>query len=168
MLVKIFTQSGFWDRVISLHLYSITEKNSEKERKNITTEALRAQRTQSSGEKDAPDLLPFPTPWVINEANLVPLSWWGWILSARRIGILGTGAFAPATVLTNRDLEKLVDTDDQWIRDRTGISERRVCGPDEGVASMAIEAARRALESASLAPEQLSYIILGSTFIVYL
>jgi 3-oxoacyl-[acyl-carrier-protein] synthase-3 len=89
-------------------------------------------------------------------------------LSARKIGILGTGAFAPANVLTNRDLEKLVDTDDQWIRDRTGIGERRVCGPDEGVASMAIEAAKRALESANLAPEQLSYIILGTNSPDYL
>ncbi len=85
-----------------------------------------------------------------------------------KIGILGTGAYVPPNVLTNKDLEKLVDTDDQWIRERTGISERRVCGPEEGVASMAIEAARRALESAKIAPEQLSYIIVGTNSPDYL
>ena len=83
-------------------------------------------------------------------------------MSARRIGILGTGAYAPERVLTNTELEKLVNTDDQWIRERTGITERRVCGPEEGVATMAVEAAKRALESANLAPEQLSYIIVGT------
>ncbi len=78
------------------------------------------------------------------------------------IGILGTGSYAPQTVLTNRDLENLVETDDQWIQERTGIAERRICGPEETVATMAIEAAKRALESAGIGPERLSYIIVGT------
>jgi 3-oxoacyl-[acyl-carrier-protein] synthase-3 len=83
-------------------------------------------------------------------------------LAERKIGILGTGSFAPEMVLTNEDLEKLVDTNDQWIKERTGIAERRVCGPDEGVATMGIAAAQRALESANITPKQLSYIIVGT------
>ncbi len=83
-------------------------------------------------------------------------------MSKPKIGILGTGSYAPEMVLTNEDLEKLVETNDQWIKERTGIAERRVCGPDEGVATMGIAAAKRALASANIAPEQLSYIIVGT------
>ncbi len=79
-----------------------------------------------------------------------------------KIGILGTGSFTPEMVLTNEDLEKLVETNDQWIKERTGIAERRVCGPDEGVATMAVAAAERALASADIAPDRLSYIIVGT------
>jgi 3-oxoacyl-[acyl-carrier-protein] synthase III len=80
----------------------------------------------------------------------------------QKIGILGTGAYAPETVLTNKDLEKLVATDDTWIKERTGIAERRICGPDESVATMAVEAGRRALAAAGLTPDRLSYIIVGT------
>jgi 3-oxoacyl-[acyl-carrier-protein] synthase-3 len=89
-------------------------------------------------------------------------------LSAQKIGILGTGAYAPPTVLTNQDLKKIVDTDDTWIKERTGIAERRICGPDETVATMAVEAGKRALESAGLTPEALSYIIVGTNSPDYL
>lgn len=84
------------------------------------------------------------------------------------IGILGTGSYAPETVLTNRDLERLVETDDNWIKERTGIAERRICRPDESVATMAIEAARRALAAAGIEPRQLSYIIVGTNSPDYL
>uniref|UniRef100_A0A7C3SK28 Beta-ketoacyl-[acyl-carrier-protein] synthase III n=1 Tax=Desulfobacca acetoxidans TaxID=60893 RepID=A0A7C3SK28_9BACT len=86
----------------------------------------------------------------------------------RSIGILGTGSYAPEIVLTNRDLEKLIETDDNWIKERTGIAERRICGPDETVATMAIEAGRRALASAGISPHQLSYIIVGTNSPDYL
>lgn len=89
-------------------------------------------------------------------------------MSKAKIGILGTGSYAPETVLTNEDLEKLVDTDDRWIKERTGIAERRVCGPDEGVATMAIEAGKRALEAAGIGPDRLSYIIVGTNSPDYL
>ncbi|MBM4286300.1 MAG: ketoacyl-ACP synthase III [Deltaproteobacteria bacterium] len=83
-------------------------------------------------------------------------------MTARRIGILGTGAYAPVQVLTNAELEKLVATSDQWIRDRTGIAERRIIGPEESVASMGVEASRQALATAGISPEELSYIIVGT------
>ncbi|MBW1990945.1 MAG: ketoacyl-ACP synthase III [Deltaproteobacteria bacterium] len=89
-------------------------------------------------------------------------------MGARKIGILGTGSYAPQVVLTNQDLEKLVDTTDQWIRERTGIIERRICGPEETVATMALEAARRALDAAGLTPDRLSYIIVGTNTPDYL
>lgn len=78
------------------------------------------------------------------------------------IGILGTGMYVPATILTNQDLEKMVDTSDQWIRERTGIVERRVAAPEEDVATMGEAAARQALENAGIDWEQLSYIIVGT------
>ena len=62
--------------------------------------------------------------------------------------ITGTGSALPETRLTNADLEKMVDTSDQWIRERTGISERRVMGEGETTATLAEEACRKAIEAA--------------------
>jgi 3-oxoacyl-[acyl-carrier-protein] synthase-3 len=84
------------------------------------------------------------------------------MMSSLPIGILGTGAYLPEKILTNADLEKLVETSDQWIRERTGIRERRVAGPDEDVATMGVAAARQALENAGLDWGELRYIIAGS------
>ena len=61
------------------------------------------------------------------------------------IRIVGTGSYVPATIRTNADLEKLVDTNDEWIRTRTGIEERRIAGADETSSTMAIQAVERAL-----------------------
>lgn len=74
-------------------------------------------------------------------------------------GILGTGVALPSKVLTNRDLEKLVDTSDQWITDRTGIKERRQAGPDETTSKLSVEASRKALEMAGISPKDLDLII---------
>jgi 3-oxoacyl-[acyl-carrier-protein] synthase-3 len=63
-----------------------------------------------------------------------------------RAQIIGTGSYAPAKVMTNADLAKLVDTSDEWIVDRTGIKERRVAAEDEVTSDMAVKAAIRALE----------------------
>ncbi len=79
-----------------------------------------------------------------------------------RSRILGTGAYAPAKVLTNADLEKIVDTSDEWIRDRTGIGERRVAAEDEAASDMALHAAQSALEAAGLQPTDLDMIIVGT------
>ncbi len=76
--------------------------------------------------------------------------------------IIGTGSYAPARVLTNADLEKLVDTSDEWIRTRTGISERRVCAEGEATSDLASEAARRALEAANLDPADLDLILVAT------
>ncbi len=85
-----------------------------------------------------------------------------------RVGILGTGAYTPARVLTNKELEKMVDTSDQWIRERTGITERRIIGPDETVASMAAAAAKMALDNAGIDKSSLSHIILATNSPDYL
>jgi len=84
------------------------------------------------------------------------------------IGILGTGVYLPQQVLTNADLEKLVDTTEAWIMERTGIRERRIAGPDEDVASMGAAAARLALEDSGLSPGDLHYIIVGTNSPNYL
>lgn len=69
--------------------------------------------------------------------------------------ILGTGSYLPERVMTNKELETIVDTTDEWIVQRSGISERRVAAKDETTADMAIEAARRALEASGLKGEVL-------------
>jgi 3-oxoacyl-[acyl-carrier-protein] synthase-3 len=76
--------------------------------------------------------------------------------------ITGTGSYAPAKVVTNAELEKLVDTSDQWIQERTGIKERRVAGPEQATSDLAVEAARRALEMAGLAAADVELIVVGT------
>lgn len=76
-----------------------------------------------------------------------------------RAAILGTGTALPEKVITNFDLEKLVDTSDQWITERTGISERRQAAPTDSTSSLCIQAAREALKMAGLAPSDLDVII---------
>lgn len=74
-------------------------------------------------------------------------------------GVLGTGAALPEKVITNADLEKIVDTSDQWITERTGIKERRQAAPDQKTSTLSIEAARKALAMAGVTPQQLDLII---------
>src|SRR5579872_651911 len=74
-------------------------------------------------------------------------------------GILGTGSALPEKVITNSDLEKLVDTSDQWIIERTGIRERRQAAPNETTSTLCIQAARKALAMAGLSPTDLDMII---------
>ncbi len=76
--------------------------------------------------------------------------------------IAGTGSYAPEKVLRNADLEKLVETSDQWIIDRTGIRERRVIAPEEATSDLALRAAVRALEAASLDPKDVEAIVVGT------
>ena len=76
--------------------------------------------------------------------------------------ILGTGSALPSRVLTNKDLEKMVDTSDEWITQRTGIKERRIVAPGESNSTLAVEASRKALERADIAPEELDLIIVGT------
>jgi len=65
--------------------------------------------------------------------------------SVRSVTIAGTGMYVPERVLTNADLERLVDTSDEWIRERTGIRERRIAAPDQASSDLALIASRRAL-----------------------
>jgi len=75
------------------------------------------------------------------------------------IRIVGVGKALPARVLTNADLEKMVDTSDQWIVDRTGIRERRIAAPHESAASLGTDAARMALRTAGLGPEDIDLVL---------
>ena len=77
--------------------------------------------------------------------------------------ILGTGSYLPKQVRTNADLEKMVDTSDEWIVTRTGIRERRIAAPDETVSTMGYEAAQRALEMAGIDKEQIGLIVVATT-----
>ena len=77
--------------------------------------------------------------------------------------IAGTGSYLPEKVLTNAELEKLVETSDEWIRTRTGIERRHIAAPDETSSSMAEHAARRALRAAGLTVEDVDLIVVGTT-----
>lgn len=79
-----------------------------------------------------------------------------------RARIIGTGSYAPKRVLTNDDLSKMVETDNEWILSRTGIKERRLAAEGEFTSDMAAAAARRALEMAEVKPEELDLIIVGT------
>ena len=76
--------------------------------------------------------------------------------------IAGTGRYVPEKVLTNTDLEKIVETSDEWIIKRTGIRERRIAAEDQSTSDLALEAARVALDRAGLAAEDLDAIILAT------
>jgi 3-oxoacyl-[acyl-carrier-protein] synthase-3 len=78
------------------------------------------------------------------------------------VGIASVGAYAPTGILSNRDLEKLVDTSDEWIRTRSGISNRHIADATTATSDIALPAARMALERAGLAPEELDLIIVAT------
>ena len=82
--------------------------------------------------------------------------------SERRSAILGTGSELPAKIVTNRELERMVDTSDEWITVRTGIKERRVLEEGKGNADMAFHAAKRALDDAGMEAKDLDAIIMGT------
>ena len=81
----------------------------------------------------------------------------------KRAQIVGVGAYAPQRVLTNAELEKLVDTSDEWIIQRTGIRERRIVDDNEAPSDLALRAARQALERAGVGPEEIDLIVVGTT-----
>ena len=77
--------------------------------------------------------------------------------------ILGTGSYLPAKIMTNHDLEKIVDTSDQWIRERSGIEQRHIAAPDETASSMGEQAARQAIEAAGIRLEDIDLIIVATS-----
>jgi len=81
----------------------------------------------------------------------------------RRACVLGIGSHVPARRLTNDDLARMVATSDEWIRQRTGIAERRVAAAGTSTAELALPAARRALERAEVLPDELELIVLGTS-----
>ena len=77
--------------------------------------------------------------------------------------IVGTGSHLPEKVLTNKDLEQMVETSDEWIRERTGIGERRIAAKGETTVDLAVPAARRAMQAAGVDPDEIDLIVFGTT-----
>jgi 3-oxoacyl-[acyl-carrier-protein] synthase III len=77
--------------------------------------------------------------------------------------IIGTGSYLPEKILTNFDLEKMVDTSDEWIRSRTGIEERHIASDDEATSDLAYRAALAAIENAGLTPADIDFVLVGTT-----
>jgi 3-oxoacyl-[acyl-carrier-protein] synthase-3 len=80
-----------------------------------------------------------------------------------RAKIVGMGAYAPKRVLSNADLEAMVETNDEWIVQRTGIRERHIAEEGEATSDLAVRAAQQALERANLVPEDIDFIVVGTT-----
>lgn len=83
-------------------------------------------------------------------------------MKVKRTGILGVGKYLPENVLTNADLERMVDTNDEWITTRTGIKERRIAADNEATSDMAVKAAKEALLDAGLKPSDIDLIIVAT------
>lgn len=81
---------------------------------------------------------------------------------ARTCSITGVGSYVPERILSNAELEKMVDTTDEWITTRTGIRERRIAGPEEATSDLAAQAARQAMAFAGIAPEAIDLIIVAT------
>ena len=79
-----------------------------------------------------------------------------------RARIVGTGSYLPEKILSNHDLEKIVDTTDEWIRTRTGISERRIAEAGTNTSDLALIASQRALEAAGLTPKDIDLIVMST------
>jgi 3-oxoacyl-[acyl-carrier-protein] synthase-3 len=77
--------------------------------------------------------------------------------------IAGTGRYLPEKILTNADLEKIVDTTDEWIRTRTGVERRHVAAEDQTTSDLCVEAAKKAMESADITTDDIDLIIVGTT-----
>ncbi len=77
-------------------------------------------------------------------------------------GIIGMGSYVPDRILTNRDLEQMVETSDQWILERTGIRERRIAGEHESNVTMGRHALERAIEKAGIDPEDIDMVVMGT------
>jgi 3-oxoacyl-[acyl-carrier-protein] synthase-3 len=80
----------------------------------------------------------------------------------RKAKITGTGSYLPVKILSNKDLEQMVDTSDEWIVSRTGMKERRLAAADEHTSTMGLIAARRALDHAKIGPEKVDFIIVAT------
>ena len=76
--------------------------------------------------------------------------------------IKGTGSYVPEKILTNKDLEAMVDTNDEWISTRTGIKERHIAAPEQATSDLAYQAALKALECANITAEELDVIIIAT------
>jgi len=80
----------------------------------------------------------------------------------KQVGIIGTGSYVPETIMTNFDIEKFLDTSDEWIYTRTGIKERRIADKDAGTSDLCVEACNRAMRMAGVKPDDIDLIVLGT------
>ena len=90
------------------------------------------------------------------------------MIPSKGVRFAGTGSYLPERGVTNDDLSKTLDTNDEWIRTRTGISERRYAAPNEFVSDMAVAASRKALAAANLAPQDIDLIICATMTMDYI
>ena len=77
--------------------------------------------------------------------------------------IVGTGRYLPEKILTNFDLEKMVDTNDEWIRSRTGVERRHCVAEDQTTSDMCVEAAKVAMDDADIKPTEIDMVVIGTT-----
>ena len=77
--------------------------------------------------------------------------------------IVGTGRYLPEQILTNFDLEKMVDTNDEWIRSRTGVERRHCVAPDQTTSDMCVEASKVAMDDAGIGPADIDMVVIGTT-----
>ncbi|MFZ1712306.1 MAG: 3-oxoacyl-ACP synthase, partial [Nitrosomonas sp.] len=77
--------------------------------------------------------------------------------------IIGTGGYLPEKILTNQDLESMVDTSDEWIRTRTGITQRHIAADDEMASDLALQASQRALAAAQIPAQAIDLVIVATT-----
>ena len=82
--------------------------------------------------------------------------------SKRIVSIIGTGSYVPEKVLTNKDLESIVDTSDEWIYSRTGMRERRIAADDQAASDLGAEAAKKAIDDAGIDPSEIDLIIVAT------
>ncbi|MBI4240561.1 MAG: 3-oxoacyl-ACP synthase, partial [Candidatus Rokubacteria bacterium] len=80
-----------------------------------------------------------------------------------RAKIISVGSYVPKRVLTNADLETMVETNDEWIVQRSGIRERHIADESEATSDLAVRAAQQALERANVLPEDIDFIVVGTT-----
>jgi 3-oxoacyl-[acyl-carrier-protein] synthase-3 len=80
----------------------------------------------------------------------------------RTVSIIGTGSYVPEKVLTNQDLEKIVETTDEWIYTRTGMRERHIAADDQAASDLGAEAAKKAIDAAGISPEDIDLIIVAT------
>lgn len=80
----------------------------------------------------------------------------------RQVKIIGTGSYTPETVYTNKYLESIIDTNDEWIRQNLGIKERRIAAPDQATSDLGAEAAKKAIENAGLTVNDIDLIIVAT------
>ena len=84
------------------------------------------------------------------------------LANGRPVSITGLGCYVPDRVLTNDDIAEMVDTSDEWIRERTGIRERRIASPEQAMSDIALPAAQAALEEAGLEAREIDLIVVAT------